>query len=193
MINVSLSLASEENYIEESEKALLDSEMQYKYLNFATIRQNPKDFPEHKKYIDTYELLNNRGTFLISNYSIYSPLFNEYSKIFNFDYMRVNKKTDYYPLDEYIVISLSEFDKEYNSHDNKKEVGEDGAATFFSTVSHNLKRHTKIFVDYQLKDQVPLRIRGNSEYFITIKERKKKYPLLLFIYYLPRDNKWIND
>lgn len=193
LINVSLSLASEENYIEESEKALLDSEMQYKYLNFATIRQNPKDFPEHKKYIDTYKLLNNRGTFLISNYSIYSPLFNEYSKIFNFDYMRVNKKTDYYPLDEYIVISLSEFDKEYNSHDNKKEVGEDGAATFFSTVSHNLKRHTKIFVDYQLKDQVPLRIRGNSEYFITIKERKKKYPLLLFIYYLPRDNKWIND
>ena len=154
LLNVSLSLASEENYIEESEKALLDSEMQYKYLNFATIRQNPKDFPEHKKYIDTYELLNNRGTFLISNYSIYSPLFNEYSKIFNFDYMRVNKKTDYYPVDEYIVISLSEFDKEYNSHDNKKEVGEDGAATFFSTVSHNLKRHTKIFVDYQLKDQV---------------------------------------
>ena len=99
--------------------------------------------------------------------------------------MRVNKPTDIYPLDEYIVISLSEFDKEYNSHDNKKEVGEDGVATFFSTVSHNLKRYTKIFVDYQLKDQVPLRIRGNSEYFITIKDRKKKFPLLLFLYYLP--------
>ena len=82
-------------------------------------------------------------------------------------------------------MSISEFDKEYNSHDDKKAVGEDGAHTFFSTVSHNLKRHTKIFVDYQLKDQVPLRIRGNSEYFITIKERKKKYPLILMIYYLP--------
>lgn len=83
------------------------------------------------------------------------------------------------------MLINTEFDKEYNSHDDKKAVGEQGAATFFSTVSHNLKRHTKIFVDYQLKDQVPLRIRGNSEYFITIKKREKKYPLLLMVYYLP--------
>ena len=99
--------------------------------------------------------------------------------------MRVIIPTYVYPLEEYIVISISEFDKEYNSHDDKKAVGEEGAATFFSTVSHNLKRHTKIFVDYQLKDQVPLRIRGNSEYFITIKKREKKYPILLMLYYLP--------
>ena len=159
--------------------------MNYKYLNFAKVRSNPEEFPEHQEYINTYKLLTSRGTFVISNYAIYSPLFNEYSKIFNFDYMRVNIPTDTYPLEEYIVISISEFDKEYNSHDDKKAVGEDGAATFFSTVSHNLKRHTKIFVDYQLKDQVPLRIRGNSEYFITIKKRKKKYPVLLMLYYLP--------
>ena len=44
--------------------------------------------------------------------------------------MRVNKPANIYPLEEYIVISLSEFDKEYNSHDDKKIVGEDGAATF---------------------------------------------------------------
>ena len=48
-----------------------------------------------------------------------------------------------------------------------------------------MKRHVKIFVDYQLKDQVPLRIRGNSEYFITIKKRSKRYPILLMVYYLP--------
>ena len=66
-----------------------------------------------------------------------------------------------------------------------KDVGEDGASTFFSTVSHDLKRHVKIFCDYQLKDQVPLRIRGNSEYFYTIETRKKKYPFLLYLYYLP--------
>lgn len=185
LLNVSLSLASEENYIEELEKKLLDYEMQYKYLNFAKIRENPDDFPEHKEYTDAYKLLTTRGTFLISNYAIYSPLFNQYSKIFNFDYMRVNQHADIYPLEEYIVISISEFDKEYNSHDDKKIVGSEGPATFFSTVSHNLKRHTKIFVDYQLKDQVPLRIRGNSEYFITIKERKKKYPILLGLYYFP--------
>ena len=185
LLNVSLTLASEENYIEELEKKLLDYELQFKFLNFAKIREEPYRYPEHSEYINTYNLLNTRGSFIISNFSIYSPLYKEYSKIFNFDYMRVNKPTDTYPLEEYIVISISEFDKEYNSHDDKKAVGEDGAATFFSTVSHNLKRHVKIFVDYQLKDQVPLRIRGNSEYFITIKKRKKKYPLLLMVYYLP--------
>lgn len=185
LLNVSLSLVSEENFIEELEKKILDYEMNHKYLNFAIIRQNPHNYPEHDEYSYMYYLLKNRGTYLMSNYAIYSPYFNEYSKIFDFDYMRVNKPTDVYPLEEYIVISLSEFDKEYNSHDDKKLVGEDGAATFFSTVSHNLKRHAKIFVDYQLKDQVPLRIRGNAEYFLKIKKREKKYPILLMLYYLP--------
>lgn len=185
LLNVSLALASEENFIDELEKKLLDYELKYKYINFAKIRENPDVYPEHKEYARIYQLLNERKSFIISNFAIYSPLFDDYSKIFNFDYMRVNKPTDIYPLEEYIVISISEFDKEYNSHDNKKEVGEDGAATFFSTVSHDLKRHAKVFVDYQLKDQVPLRIRGNSEYFITIKDRKRRYPILLFVYYLP--------
>ena len=185
LLNVSLTLASEENFIEELEKNLLDYELNYKYLNFAKVRRNPQNYPEHKDYITYYKLLNNRKSLNISNYAIYSPLFEDFSKIFNFEYMRVNKPTDTYPLEEYITISISEFDKEYNSHDNKKEVGEDGAATFFSTISHNLKRHVKIFVDYQLKDQVPLRIRGNAEYFITIKKRDKKYPILLYLYYLP--------
>lgn len=185
LLNVSLALASEENYIEELEQKLLDYEMKYKYLNFAKVREHPEQYKEHQEYITTYELLNNRCTFLISNYAIYSPLFNQYSKIFNFDNMRVNKPALTYPLEEYIILSISEFDKEYNSHDNKKEVGEDGAATFFSTISHDLKRHVKIFVDYQLMDQVPLRIRGNEEYFLTIKKREKKFPLLLYLYYLP--------
>ena len=185
LLNMSMSLACEEVFIEELEEKLLDYEMKHKYLNFAKVRQNPTQFPEHEEYIKNYHLLNDRKSFIISNYAIYSPLFESYSKIFNFDYMRVNKPANVYPLEEYIVISISEFDKEYNSHDDKKIVGEDGAATFFSTVSHDLKRHAKIFVDYQLRQQVPLRIRGNAEYFITIKERKKKYPLLLMVYYLP--------
>lgn len=185
LLNMSLSLATEEIYIEELEERLLNYELKYKYINFAKVRMYPNLYKEHKEYLDTYEILNNRESFIISNYAIYSPLFTSYSKIFNFDYMRVNKPTTIYPLEEYIVITLSEFDKEYNSHDDKKIVGEDGAATFFSTVSHDLKRHAKIFVDYQLRQQVPLRIRGNSEYFITIKDRKKKYPFLLFLFYLP--------
>jgi hypothetical protein len=185
LLNVSLSLASEEAYIDELEKKILDYEAEYRYLNFAEIRNKPDLYPEHKDYIDTLKALKDRGTFLISNYAIYSPYFMEYSKIFNFDYMRKNIEAKEYPLEEYIVISLSEIDKEYNSHDNVKEVGSNGAHTFFSTVSHDLKRHCKIFCDYQLKDQVPLRIRGNAEYFINIKKRKLKMPLILKIYYLP--------
>ena len=187
LLNVSLSLASEENYIEELEKKLLDYELQYKYLNFASVRKNPEQFPEHKEYFDIYDKLTNRKSYLISNYTIHSPYFDDNSKSWDFEYMKknINYPDKLHPLEEYIVISLSEFDKEYNSHDDKKAVGEDGVATFFSTVSHDLKRHCKIFVDYQLKDQVPLRIRGNAEYFINIKDRKKKYPYLLFVYYLP--------
>ena len=185
LLNVSLSLASEENYIEELEKKLMDYEAKYRFINFAEIRNNPEKYPMHKEYIDTYKALKDRGTYLISNYAIYSPYFMEYSKIFNFEYMRKNKEASKYPLEEYIVISLSEIDKEYNSHDNMKEVGEDGAHTFFSTVSHDLKRHAKIYCDYQLKDQVPLRIRGNAEYFINIKQRKTKMPFILTMYYLP--------
>ena len=185
LLNVSLSLASEEAYIDELEKKLLDYEAKYRFLNFAEIREHPELYPEHKEYIDTLKTIKDRGTFLISNYAIYSPYFSEYSKIFNFDYMRKNIQAAEYPLEEYIVISLSEIDKEYNSHDNMKEVGTDGAHTFFSTVSHDLKRHCKIFCDYQLKDQVPLRIRGNAEWFINIKKRKLKMPLILKMYYLP--------
>lgn len=168
LLNVSLTLTSEENFIEELEKNLLDYEPNYKYLNFAKVRQNPEKFPEHKDYITYYGLLNNRKSLNISNYAIFSPLLRISLKSLILNNMRVNIPTDSYPLEEYITISISEFDKEYNSHDNKKEVGEDGVATFFSTISHNLKRHVKIFVDYQLKDQVPLRIRGNAEFFIII-------------------------
>ncbi len=185
LLNVSLSLASEEAYIDELEKKLLDYEAKYRFLNFAEIREHPELYPEHAEYINILKTINDRGTFLISNYAIYSPYFSEYSKIFNFDYMRKNIQAAEYPLEEYIVISLSEIDKEYNSHDNMKEVGTDGAHTFFSTVSHDLKRHCKIFCDYQLKDQVPLRIRGNAEWFINIKKRKLKMPLILKMYYLP--------
>lgn len=185
LLNVSLSLASEEMYIEELESIMLEYELKYPYLNFAMIRKYPDKYKEHQIYTQAYSYLKDRGTYVISNYSIYSPYFKEFSKIFDFDFMRKNKQNERYALEEYNIISISELDKEYNSHDDMKRVGEEGAATFFSTVSHDLKRHTKVFCDYQLKDQVPLRIRGNSEYFYTISERKKKYPFLLGLYYAP--------
>ena len=184
LLNVSLTLASEENYIEELNQKLLEYEIEHKYVNFAKVREHPERYPEHAEYYHLYDFIYNRGTFNISNFSIMSPAFNQRCKIWRYDYMRKNKQENF-PLEEYIVISISEFDKEYNSHDDKKAVGEDGVHIFFSTVSHELKRHVKIFVDYQLKDQVPLRIRGNAEYFITIKKREKKMPILLAIYYFP--------
>lgn len=185
LLNVSLSLASEENYVEELEKNLLDYEMKYKYLNFAKVRETPEEFPEHKEYIDAYNFLYNRGTFIISNFAIYSPLFKEYSKIFNFDYMRCNIPTDVYPLEKYLVISFSEMDKEYGSYMDKRLITDEGPTVFFSVTSHHLERKVKIFADYQLKDQVPLRIRGNSEWFLNVKKRSQKYPLILMLYYLP--------
>ena len=183
LLNSALTLISEENYLDELEEKMLDYEINYPQENFALVRE--KKTNKHLEYFKYYSLERNRKTFITSNYSIYSPYFMAYSKIFDFDNMRKNKQNDKYALEEYIVISLSELDKEYNSHDNMKEVGEDGVSTFFSTISHDLKRHVKIFCDYQLKDQVPLRIRGNAEYFYTIESRKKKYPFLLYLYYLP--------
>lgn len=183
LVNSSLTLIAEENYIDEFEENMRNYQINYPEYNFATVRkQLTKDHPQ---YFRNYDMLVNRESYITSNYSIYTPYFLRYSKIFDFNWMRKNKKVDRYPLEEYIVISISELDKEYNSHDDMKAVGEDGAATFFSTVSHDLKRHVKIFCDYQLKDQVPLRIRGNSEFFYTIESRKKKYPILLYVYYLP--------
>lgn len=183
LLNSSLTLVAEENYIDELEEKMMNYQINYPEFNFATVRKKLNN--DHPEYFKNYDFIVNRNTFVTSNYSIYSPYYFHYSKIFDFNWMRKNKKTDKYPLEEYIVISISELDKEYNSHDDMKAVGEDGAATFFSTVSHDLKRHVKIFCDYQLKDQVPLRIRGNSEYFYTIESRKKKYPILLYLYYLP--------
>ncbi len=185
LLNVCLTLASEEIFIEELELLMLEYELKYPYINFSTIRSNSEEYLEHKEYLRYYYWLTNRNSLIISNYSIYSPYYSDYSKIFDFNFMRKNLKSPAYALEEYIVISISELDKEYNSHDDMKAVGQDGAATFFSTISHDLKRHVKIFADYQLKDQVPLRIRGNSEYFLTINKRKKKYPFLLFVYYAP--------
>lgn len=184
LLNVSLSLASEENMIEELEDKLINYQMKYPNVNFAEVRNKLSD-EEHLEYLNTYEYLKDRKSYMISNFSIYSPYFKDYSKIFDFNFMRKNIKSDVYALEAYTIISLSELDKEYNSHDDMKTLGMDGAATFFSTVSHDLKRTAKIFCDYQLKDQVPLRIRGNAEYFLTIKDRKRKYPFLLYLYYLP--------
>lgn len=111
LLNVSLSLVSEENYIEELEKKLLDYELQYKYLNFASVRKNPEQFPEHKEYFDIYDKLTNRKSYLISNYTIHSPYFDDNSKSWDFEYMKknINYPDKLHPLEEYILTARVEY------------------------------------------------------------------------------------
>lgn len=89
LLNVSLTVASEENFINKLEEKLLDYELKYKHLNFAEVRKYPELFPEHQDYINVHKFLETRKTYIISNYAIYSPLFQAFTKIFNFEYMRV--------------------------------------------------------------------------------------------------------
>ena len=59
LLNVSLSLASEENFIDELERKMLEFEQKYKYVNFAKIRADYKNYEEgfFKEYIDWYKKL----------------------------------------------------------------------------------------------------------------------------------------
>ena len=52
LLNMSMSLACEEVFIEELEEKLLDYELKHKYINFAKVRENPTEFKEHEEYID---------------------------------------------------------------------------------------------------------------------------------------------
>lgn len=112
LLNVSLSLASEENFIDELERKMLEFEQKYKYVNFAKIRADYKKYEQgfFKEYINWYKKLYFRQSFIISNFTIYDPIFDDNSKIWDFKYMRKNISIDIYPLEEYIVISISEFD-----------------------------------------------------------------------------------
>jgi hypothetical protein len=80
---------------------------------------------------------------------------------------------------------VSELDKEYNSHGSRIEVNEDGVHITFGTISHWIHRKGKVFADYQIITQVPLRLRGNAEKFIYIERVKYKMPFLLNLYSVP--------
>lgn len=184
---VAMAIAAEENYIDELEEIQHQIEYANPDVNFGAVVKDEVThglFPDHQE-VDVFL---NRGSFIISGpFGINDPIADEMTKILDYDYIRKNIKSDVYPLENYTVIVISELDKEYNSHDNKKEVGEDGVHLFFSTVSHDLERHVKVFADYQLKDQVPLRVRGNAEKIIQVKDSVMRYPFLLGFFKLPFD------
>lgn len=88
LLNMSLSLACKENFIEDLENQLLEYEMKYKYINFAKVRQNPDMYPEHKESKITSNISTSYST-LVSSPAIYDNgnMMNNYAEI-NFDYLR---------------------------------------------------------------------------------------------------------
>lgn len=184
---VALSLATVENFIDELEEILFNIEINFPHVNFAEIisdsYQHLKKYPDHYYY---HELLTKSKSMIASApFSILDPYADDYSVILDFDYIRPNVFNEAVPLEEFKIIAISELDKEYNSHYNKSDVGEDGLHLFMGTVSHWLKRHGRIYIDYQQPTQVPLNVRGNAETFFLIKKNKVKTPFVLSLFKLP--------
>jgi len=186
-LETQLILATAENFIEEIEEKLNQIEIQNPSVNFAKVIKNPyqhmTDYPEHYEY---YRFLKRKTSMIISApYAILDPYYDDLSHILDFDYLRPSTNKFKALLDRYIIISASEWDKDHNSHYTTKEVGEDGVHIAISTISHWLKRDFKFFIDYQIITQVPLNLRGNSEMFLNIQDRKYKMPFLLNLFSLP--------
>lgn len=187
-LETQLILATEENFIEEIEETLNDIEIQNPNVNFAELIERDtyrhmKEFPEHYEY---YRFLKRQTSMIISApYAILDPYYDDLSHLLDFDYLRPSTNEFKAVLERFIIITISEWDKEYNSHYTTKEVGEDGLHIAVSTISHWLQRDFKFFIDYQIITQVPLNLRGNSEMFLNIKDRKYKMPFLLNLFSLP--------
>ncbi|MCK9224837.1 MAG: hypothetical protein M0R46_16200 [Candidatus Muirbacterium halophilum] len=184
---VALGLISSENFVDELEDMIHSIEMNYPEINFAKVINDPlfhqTNYPEHYYYSKL--LKRNTSNLMTVPLAVLDPYTESLSHQLDFDYIRPNSGIEQAPFEEYVVLLISELDKEYNSHYSKVEVGEDGLHVFMGTSSHWFKRHAKIFADYQIPTQVPLNIRGNSEAFIFINDFKYKMPFLLNLYSIP--------
>jgi len=184
---VALALAAEENFVDEIEEILHELEMASPEVNWGEVE---RDSYQHQiKYAAHYyysSLISfHRSMIASAPFGILDPYSDGMSVRLDFNYIRPNAITDVAPLEEYKIVCWSEMDKEYNSHYNKSDVGEDGMHLFFGTASHWLKRNGRIYCDYQQPTQVPLNVRGNAETFLAIKERKQKFPFLLGLFKIP--------
>ena len=205
------SLAATENMIRDNENVISKFEIAYPYVNFSYINLILKCFfldlteDEFNKaikennllLIDIYKnryILDSeicksffnvyyRGTPICSSYAIKDPYYDTFTRRADIQSFRLFKKQDslFHENDE--IITLSEFDKEFNSHDDKKTVGDDGTAAFFSIFSHLSNRTGRVFIDYQDKDQGIRRIRALAHSFIQLEDRKVKMPFIFNIFY----------
>jgi len=193
-----LGLACEEGFIEDLEDNMHDIEMDHPDINWGQYDMTRLIYEENPDYHvaflkDNFPmylyygiLLYKSGSMIASApYSINDPYSEGCSVIFDWDWVRMISQKEKSPIEPYKILVWSELDKEYNSHDDKETVSEDGVHLFFGTGSHQMERYGKIFGDYQSVTQVPLRLRSVAEYFLHIQERVYKYPFFLGLFKKP--------
>lgn len=195
-------LAAMEVYMDELEENIHDYEMMHPDINWgnynmSALIDDPKALIDydylikhHPMYYYWSIILYKRKSFLASGpYPILDPYNDDFSVLFDWDWVRLKTQLEDSPIEPYTVICISELDKEYGSHDemdkDTKKVSRDGLHLFFGTGAHQSDRKGKVFIDYQIATQVPLRIRGNSEMFLWITDSKSKYPFFISIIRLP--------
>lgn len=164
-----------------NDQVLKDIQLLDKYLS--------DDVKYYVEYV--FKLLYVRGSFMASNYAIIDPLFDNYeagedgyhySHSLDMNAFRWYQKINKMYFEPYMAIAIQEMDKEFNSHKDMKQINEEGTAVAFSAITHVCQRHVYIFADYQLKDQVPARIRGNASAQIKIVKTSSSYPFWIKIF-----------
>lgn len=164
-----------EDLINENPNILNDCEKLYQM--FLPLMESDDGF------IDTFYRLFVRGCMINSSSGIVEPYYDNnaeeavcYTHALDYDSLRWYQSEMKLYHEPYEVLTMYEMDKEFNSHDSRGEVSDDGTSAFFAMLSHICKRHVKVFGDYQSKDQLIKRIRDVSEIIIRIDSKRYKYP-----------------
>lgn len=206
-------LASTEIFLDEYEKSMAEFEIKYPNFNFAKIRVLLKIFYLDFKLeeldnviksapnilFDLFHLYNfvnseisrmffneyYRGTNIVGLIPIKDPYYSSFCRIGSIDSMRFFKKLDSFPYEPDMTLIFPEYDKEFNSHDDKKTVGDDGTFAFFALLSHLLERHGSAWLDGQDKDQGIKRIRGVAGGYYHLEKKKVCMPFLIQLIYKP--------
>jgi hypothetical protein len=182
-----LALIMEENLIDELEENIHAIESDYPDVNFGYVVSNPgyhqEKYPDHYKYT---QFLNRKTSFLMTlPLAILDPYSDGFSHKLKWPWLRPGQPCEEAPLEEWSVLVASEVDKEYSSHFNMKDVGEDGFHITAGTITHWGNRHIKIVMDYQIGSQLPRNVRANFQSFIYVHEFRYKMPFLINLYSLP--------
>lgn len=204
-------IAQTELMLDSFEKATVEFEINYPTFNFAYIRLLLRifylDFAESEIGIilktrpnimfdlcNLHPFINTeiskymfnsyyRGTCVVSLIPMTDPYNDSFTRIGNVQSMRFFKKINELPYEPYMSIIFPEIDKEFNSHDSVKEIGDDGTFAFFALVSHLLERTGSVWFDAQDKDQLAKRIRGIAGKYYHLESKEVKTPLMLMPVY----------